>query len=147
MSETKSGAQAKPAAAEVGDVNGGNGVGGVGMGNGTWPGGIDPAVVGATYGRTLLEMQRHWLAGMGQMQRECLSFLGERMRKDIEIAKRMAECRDVQAAMELQTAFVETARDDYMEEAQKLLAQGRELTETCIERLAQAQNGVGPTVN
>jgi len=150
MSESKTGAQgvqAKPAAAQAGGANGGNGARGAGTGDGAWPGGLDPAAFGATYGQTLLEMQREWLAGMGQMQREYLSFLGERMRKDIEIAKRMAECRDVQAAMELQTAFVETARDDYMEEAQKLLARGRELTETCIERLAESQDRSGPTAS
>ena len=99
---------------------------------------MDPNLLGAAYGQTVLEMQREWLAGMGQMQRDYLTFIGERMRKDIEIAKRMAECRDVQAAMELQSAFVETARDDYLEEAQKLLAMSRELTESCVERLAEA---------
>ena len=111
---------------------------------------MDPNLLSAA-GQTMLEMQREWLAGMGQMQRDYLTFIGERMRKDIEIAKRMAECRDVQAAMELQTAFVETARDDYLEEAQKLLAMGRELTETCVERLADVPaktNGQGsPTGN
>lgn len=145
MSETKpaaDGARAKSASA-----HGGNEAKGRANGDGDLPGGIDPAAFGATYGQSLLEMQRQWLAGMGQMQREYLSFLGERMRKDIEIAKRMAECRDVQAAMELQTAFVETARDDYMEEAQKLLAQGRELTQSCIERLAEVQSRGGPTAN
>ncbi len=99
---------------------------------------MDPNLLGAAYGQTMLEMQREWLAGMGQIQRDYLTFVGERMRKDIDIAKRMAECRDMQAAMELQSAFVETARDDYMDEAQKLLAMSRELTESCVERLAEA---------
>jgi hypothetical protein len=111
---------------------------------------MDPNLLGAAYGQTMLEMQREWLAGMGQIQRDYLTFIGERMRKDIEIAKRMAECRDVQAAMELQSAFVETARDDYLEEAQKLLAMGRELTESCVERLAEAPtktNGRDATAN
>ena len=111
---------------------------------------MDPNLLGAAYGQTMLEMQREWLAGMGQMQRDYLTFLGERMRKDIEVAKRMAECRDVQAAMELQSAFVETARDDYLEEAQKLLDMGRELTESCVERLAEAptkSNGQNATTN
>jgi hypothetical protein len=104
---------------------------------------MDPNLLGAAYGQTMLEMQREWLAGMGQIQRDYLTFIGERMRKDIEIAKRMAECRDVQAAMELQSAFVETARDDYLEEAQKLLDMGRELTESCVERLAEAPKSNG----
>lgn len=108
---------------------------GTGDGGATFPA-MDPNVFGAVYGQTMLEMQREWLAGMGQIQRDYLAFLGERMRKDIEIAKRMAECRDMQAAMELQSAFVETAREDYMEEAQKLLALGREITEHCVEWLA-----------
>jgi hypothetical protein len=97
---------------------------------------IDPNLLNAA-GQTMLEMQREWLVGVGQMQRDYLTFIGERMRKDIEIAKRMAECRDVKAAMDLQAAFVETARDDYLEEAQKLLAMSRDLTETCVERLAE----------
>jgi hypothetical protein len=109
---------------------------GVGDGGATFPA-IDPNLFGAAYGQTMLEMQREWLTGMGQIQRDYLTFLGDRMRKDIEIAKRMAECRDMQAAMQLQTAFVETAREDYMEEAQKLLALGREITEHCVERLAE----------
>lgn len=108
-----------------------------GVGDGAALPAMDPNL-GAAYGQTMLEMQRDWLAGMGQIQRDYLTFIGERMRKDIEIAKRMAECRDVQAAMELQSAFVETARDDYMDEAHKLLAMGRELTESCVERLAEA---------
>lgn len=99
---------------------------------------MDPNLFGMAYSQTMLEMQREWIAGMGQIQRDYLTFLGERMRKDIEIAKRMAECRDMQAAMELQSAFVETAREDYMEEAQKLIALGREITEHCVERLAEA---------
>jgi hypothetical protein len=95
-------------------------------------------MLGALYSQTVLEMQREWLVGMGQMQRDCLNFLGERMRKDIEIAKRMAECSDAKAAMELQAAFVETARDDYLEEAQRLFALSREMAENCVERLAEA---------
>lgn len=98
---------------------------------------MDTSAVGAAFGQTMLELQRGWLVGMGQMQRDYLTFLGERMRKDIEIAKRIAECRDMQAALELQSAFVETARDDYMEEAQKVLAKSRELTEHCVECLAE----------
>ena len=93
-----------------------------------------------SYGQTMLDVQREWLVGMGQLQRDYLSFLGERVRKDVEIAKRMAECRDMQAALELQSAFVETARDDYMEEAQKVLAKSREITEHCVECLAQVSN-------
>jgi hypothetical protein len=112
---------------------------------------MDPNLFGAAYGQTMLEMQREWLTGMGQIQRDYLTFLGERMRKDIEIARRMAECRDMKAAMELQSAFVETAREDYMEEAQKLLALGREITEHCVERLAEAparaNGGNGPATN
>lgn len=98
---------------------------------------IDPGQMGGAYGQTMLELQRDWLVGMGKLQRDYLSFLGERMRKDVEIAKRMAECRDFKAAMELQTAFVETAREDYVEEAQKLFAMSRELAESCTERLAE----------
>jgi|GEM_PF-1759918 len=99
---------------------------------------MDPNVFVTTYGQTMLELQREFLVGMGQMQRDYLTFVGERMRKDVEIAKRIAACRDMKAAMELQSAFVETTRDDYLEEAQKLLAMGRELTEACVERLAEA---------
>jgi hypothetical protein len=94
----------------------------------------------SSYGQTMLDMQREWLVGMGQLQRDYLTFVGERVRKDIEIAKRMAECRDMQAALELQSAFVETARDDYMEETQKVLAKSREITEHCVECLAQVAN-------
>lgn len=149
MTDSKSstqGAQPKPAAASAGSGKQGDGQGEGQRGNGgemAWPGGIDPAAFSTAYGQSLIEMQRQWLEGLGQMQRDYLSFLGERMRKDIEAAKRMAECSDMQAAMELQSAFVATARDDYMEEAQKLLAQGRELTESCIERLAEAQSRDG----
>lgn len=96
---------------------------------------MDPNAMGAAFGQTMLELQREWLVGMGQMQRDYLTFVGERMQKDIEIAKRIAECRDVQAALELQSAYVETTREDYMEEAQKVLAKSRELTEHCIECL------------
>jgi hypothetical protein len=100
-------------------------------------------------GQAMLEMQRDWLVGMGKMQRDYLTFVGERMRKDIEMSKRMAECRDMKAAMELHTAFVETARDDYLEEAQRLIAMGQELTESCVGRLADAPakaNGKGPPI-
>jgi hypothetical protein len=80
---------------------------------------------------------------MGQLQRDYLTFVGERMRKDIDIAKRMAECRDMKAAVELQSAFVETAREDYLEEAQKLLAMGRDLTESYVQRLAEVPRKIG----
>ena len=98
---------------------------------------------GAAYGQTMLELQREFILGMGQLQRDYLTFVGERMRKDIDIAKRMAECRDMKAAVELQSAFVETAREDYLEEAQKLLAMGRDLTETYVQRLAEMPKKVG----
>jgi hypothetical protein len=100
-------------------------------------GGMEAGQIGAAYGQAMLEMQRDWLVGMGRMQRDCLTFLGERMRKDIEIAKRIAECRDVKAAMELQTAFVETAREDYMVEAQKLFEMSQQVAESCAERLTR----------
>ncbi len=101
--------------------------------------GMDVNPMGA-YGQTMLDLQREWLVGMGQLQRDYLTFLGERVRKDVEIAKRMAECRDMQAALELQSAFVETARDDYLEETQKVLAKSREITEHCVDCLAQITN-------
>jgi len=100
---------------------------------------IDPGQMGSAYGQAMLDLQRDWLVGMGKLQRDYLGFLGERMRKDVEIAKRMAECRDVKAAMDLQTAFVETAREDYLEEAQKIFQMSREMAESCAERLAEIQ--------
>ena len=103
--------------------------------------GIDPGVMGTAYSQAMLDMQRDWLVGMSKLQRDYLGFLGERMRKDVEVAKRMAECRDVKAALELQTAFVDTAREDYLEEAQKLLAMSREMAETCVQRLGKMQAG------
>ena len=99
--------------------------------------GIDPGVMGTAYSQAMLDLQRDWLVGMSKLQRDYLGFLGERMRKDVEVAKRMAECRDVKAALELQTAFVDTAREDYLEEAQKLLAMSREMAETCVQRLGE----------
>jgi len=98
---------------------------------------------GVAYGQTMLELQREFIVGMGQLQRDYLTFIGERMRKDIEIAKRMAECRDMKAAMELQSAFVETASEDYLEEAQKMLAMGRDLTEAYVQRLAEVPKKTG----
>jgi len=99
---------------------------------------MDPSL-GAAYGQTMLELQREFIVGMGRLQRDYLTFIGERMRKDIEIAKRIAECRDMKAAVELQSAFVETASEDYLEEAQKMLEMGRDLTETYVQRLAEVQ--------
>ncbi len=125
MSATKSAASDNPADA-------------AGAGRETLPfGAFDPNLMGAAYSQTVLEMQREWLIGMGQLQRDYLTFIGERMRKDVEIAKRIAECRDMKAAVELQSAFAETAREDYMSEAQRMLATARELTEHCVERLAE----------
>lgn len=98
--------------------------------------GIDPAVMGTVYSQAMLDLQRDWLVGMSRLQSDYLGFLGERMRKDVEVAKRMAECRDMNAAVELQAGFVNTAREDYVEEAQKLLAMSREMAESCVERLA-----------
>ena len=117
----------------------GNGHGAHSLGGGEpgWPTGLDPAAMTA-FGQAWLELQREWVAGIGQLQRDYLTFVGERMRKDIEAAKRIAECRDVQAALELQSAFVETAREDYLSEAQKVINRSREMTQTCIERLAEA---------
>ncbi len=103
--------------------------------------GMDPGVMGTAYSQAMLDLQRDWLVGMGKLQRDYLGFLGERMRKDVEVAKRMAECRDVNAALELQTAFVDAAREDYIEEAQKLLAMSREMADNCVERLGKVKNG------
>ena len=100
--------------------------------------GGDPALLGALYGRTMMEVQKEWLVGVTRIQRDCLEFLGERMRKDIEIAKRMSACRDLEAAVELQTAFIETARDDYLEGAQRFLSLSQGLAQNCAERLAAA---------
>ena len=98
--------------------------------------GIDPGAMGTAYSQAMLDLQRDWLVGMSKLQRDYLGFLGERMRKDVEVAKQMSECRDMNAAVELQAGFVNAAREDYVEEAQKLLAMSREMAESCIERLA-----------
>ena len=102
---------------------------------------LDPSLWGTAYSQAMLDLQRDWLVGMSKLQRDYLGFLGERMRKDVEVAKKMAECRDMSAAVELQAGFVNAAREDYVEEAQKLLAMSREMAESCIERLADVPEG------
>lgn len=102
---------------------------------------LDPSRMGTAYSQAMLDQQRDWLVSMSKLQRDYLGFLGERMRKDVEVAKQMAECRDMNAAVELQADFVNAARQDYIEEAQKLLAMSREMAESCIERLAEVPEG------
>lgn len=97
---------------------------------------VDPAAFGAGYGQAVLEAQKEWLIGVGRIQHDYLAFLGERLRKDIEIAGRMAECRDLEAALALQTAFIETAREDYLDGARRFWAMGQDLAQNCGERLS-----------
>ena len=74
------------------------------------------------YGHPMLDLQREFIVGIGRMQHEYATFVSDRVRKNIDIAKRMAECRDFKAALELQRNYVATAREDYTKEVAKLLA-------------------------
>ena len=96
-------------------------------------------------GHPMLELQRELIIGIGRIQHEYATFVGKRVRKNIDTTNRMAECRDIKVALELQRNYVENAREDYIEEAARLLSMGQTLSKTCVQRLADVSSNLNWT--
>lgn len=70
----------------------------------------------------LLQSYNVWLDSAAKMQAESLRFILDRVRKDLEIPARLAECKSPVDVLEVQASFASTMVSDYLNETGKLLS-------------------------
>ncbi len=61
------------------------------------------------------------MRGMLNCQEHLTRFVGMRMQKDLELARAISGCRDLEQFVDQQTAFGRTLVEDYMNESEDLL--------------------------
>ena len=62
-----------------------------------------------------------WVRSTVQIQSDLLEFLGMRMRKDLEMPQRLAECGDAADLIQQHMEFTNTMLKDYANESQKIM--------------------------
>ena len=70
----------------------------------------------------LLKSYNVWLDSAAKVQAESLRFILDRVRKDMEIPARLAECKSPVDVLEVQASFASTMVSDYLNETGKLLS-------------------------
>lgn len=70
----------------------------------------------------LLRSYNVWLDSAAKVQAESLRFVLDRVRKDLEMPARLAECKSPVDMFELQAKFASTMVSDYLTETGKLLS-------------------------
>jgi hypothetical protein len=61
------------------------------------------------------------MCGMLNYQERLSSFVGMRMQKNLDMARAMSSCRDIEQLVDQQMAFGRTMIDDYLHESEELL--------------------------
>jgi hypothetical protein len=90
----------------------------------------------------LLRSYNVWLDSAAKMQAESLRFILDRVRKDLEIPARLAECKSPVDVLEVQASFASTMVSDYLNETGKLLSLTMEgVRESASEAEQQTRRG------
>ena len=71
--------------------------------------------------QTVLRSYTAWLQSTCQVQTEMLRFINKRIREDMEMPARFAQCKNPAEIVENQMSFATTMFQDYADESQKLL--------------------------
>ena len=62
-----------------------------------------------------------WVRSAGRVQDELLQFFGKRLREDVELSVRLAECSNASEVLEQQMSFATTMFNDYASENLKIM--------------------------
>lgn len=71
------------------------------------------------------------LAGMAEVSQEMMTFAGDRLRQDIEIAEDFSKVKSPEELFEKQCSFAQRAAQQYAEETSKLLAMMARIQQSC----------------
>ena len=73
------------------------------------------------YFETLTKANEAWLFGLAKVGQEVLSFTGERLRQRMALSEELLHCKNLEDALRIQVEHTQSATQDYMAEANKLL--------------------------
>lgn len=73
------------------------------------------------------------LQGWAEMNREMMSFAGERFRKSFEVSESLMGCNDPAQAFSVQCDHARRATQAYLEEATRLMSLAAKLSEECLQ--------------
>lgn len=71
------------------------------------------------------------LAGMAEVSQEMMTFAGDRLRQDMEIAEDFAQAKSPEELFEKQCSFAQRAAQQYAEETSKLFAMFARIQQSC----------------
>ena len=72
--------------------------------------------------KTALQSYNSWLNNACQVQTEILGFISRRVREDMEMPKRFADCTCPTEVVERQVSFTQKMFTDYADESVKIMA-------------------------
>ncbi len=73
------------------------------------------------------------LAGMAEVSQEMMTFAGDRLRQDMEVAEDFARAKSPEELFEKQCSFAQRAAEQYAEETSKLIAMFARIQQSCWE--------------
>jgi hypothetical protein len=99
----------------------------------------DVAIDGVTLGQqqaleTFESAQQAMMEGVTRFQKELVDFVSERIRHDMETQQALLRCRSFDEVRDVQATFLQTAMDQYSEEANRLMRLGSEVVQRSFER-------------
>jgi hypothetical protein len=71
------------------------------------------------------------LAGMAEVSQEMMTFAGDRLRQDMEVAEDFARASSPEELFEKQCSFAQRAAEQYAEETSKLIAMFARIQQSC----------------
>ncbi|WP_193366745.1 phasin family protein [Pelagibius marinus] len=71
------------------------------------------------------------LAGMAEVSQEMMTFAGDRLRQDMEVAEDFARATSPEELFEKQCSFAQRAAEQYAEETSKLIAMFARIQQSC----------------
>lgn len=79
----------------------------------------------------MLEANRAMMNGIAALNGELMAFADQRLRQDIERGESLMGCTKAEDALRVQMDFAETARQDYLREAHKVMDMMMEISKGC----------------
>lgn len=72
--------------------------------------------------KALMQANEAFFSGMAEVGRELMEFGSARLRQDLETTESILQCKDPEQAFRIQYEFAQRATEQYLEEANKLIA-------------------------
>jgi hypothetical protein len=65
-----------------------------------------------------------WFEALGDMSAEVVSFVADRIKKDVKVQHEIMHCKDLSEIQQIQSQFLQKAMDQYQSETGKLIEMG-----------------------